>query len=112
MRSGQYSVAFAYKNLTIDAINWTPIVALCDCDYASLFNPSGGWFGFGASTVMLRSSQYDATTEKPVAPGMQESFTSVHSRWSGTGPRFEAGTPIWYAQAVSGSVDVILTCVL
>ena len=112
MKSGQFSRVFKYANLVIPSTAWTPILAPIDCDYAVLYNSAGGWFGYGAQTVILRSDQNDDSTDKPLAPGMQEAFSSPHSRWSGTGPRFEAGETIWWAKANAGTADVVLTCVL
>lgn len=103
------AAVLAYKTVTVGNVSWVPLLATIDCNYFSIFNQFGGWFGFGAQSVTLCSDPNDATTQKPLGIGMQEILSAppyVTNYY-----RYRAGDIICYAKADSGSAELILTFV-
>lgn len=98
----------AYQTIDVGAVQWTPIVALIDCNYFALWNTPGGWFGFGATDCAICSNPSDSATEKPLPAGAQELVAVANPlpecRW-------RCGEVMLYVKANGSTASLVLTCV-
>jgi hypothetical protein len=99
---------YVKKQLTIDTVSWTAIVAPIDCMGVAIKNPA-------LVDLRIRTDSADATTQDTISAGSVETI-SVPRHASGvqdggSGVRFYAGDTIAYLQAVSGTGPAQLTFV-
>lgn len=98
---------YQFRSYLIGNTDWIPILALIACDYISLWNTPGGWFGIGANNVILRSDPSDELTGKPLLVNAQEIVSASNGL---SRLRFQKDQVIFYAKCESGQSEVILTC--
>lgn len=98
---------YQFKTYLIGSASWIPILALISCDYISLWNTPGGWFGYGANNVILRSDPDDELTGKPLYVNAQEIVSAPNGL---DRLRFQKDQVIFFAKCESGESEVILTC--
>lgn len=97
-----------YLTMTVGS-NWIPIVATIDCDYYSIYNTAGGWFGFGAQAVTLRRDLDNVLTSKPLPAGAQEVISAPYRVTTPRLSRFLTGDILVYIKADSGTAEIIVT---
>lgn len=99
---------YVKKQLSVDTVSWTPVIAPIDCMSVSLKNSA-------LADLKIRTDSGDASTQDTIPAGSAESVISPrhNSRLldSGSGPRFLAGDTIAYLQAASGTGPALLTFV-
>ena len=99
---------FVKKQLTVDTVSWTAIVAPIDCNGVGIKNSA-------LVDLRIRTDSADATTQDTIAAGSIETISAPrHSsaiQDGGSGMRFYAGDTIAYLQAVSGTGPALLTFV-
>jgi hypothetical protein len=99
---------YVKKQLAVDTVSWTAIVAPVDCMGVSIKNSA-------LVDLRIRTDSADATTQDTIGAGSIETVaTSRHNSGvqnSGSGTRFNAGDTIAYLQAASGTGPALLTFV-
>ena len=99
---------YVKKQLTVDTVSWTAIVAPVDCMGVSIKNSA-------LVNLLVRTDSGDATTQDTISAGSVEIIsTSRHAAGvqdSGSGTRFYAGDTIAFLQAASGTGPALLTFV-
>jgi len=99
---------YVKKQIAIDTVSWTAIVAPIDCMGVGIKNSQ-------SVDLKIRTDATDATTQDTIPAGNQDGI--MVSRHAGNqhdgaqGPRFLAGDAIAYLQAVSGTGPALVTFV-
>jgi hypothetical protein len=99
---------FVKKQLAVDTVSWTAVVAPVDCMAVSIKNSV-------LVDLRIRTDSADATTQDTISAGSIETISATrHScgvQDGGSGSRFYAGDTIAYLQVVSGTGPAMLTFV-
>jgi len=99
---------YVKKQLTVDTVSWTAIIAPIDCMGVAIRNSA-------LVNLSIRTDSGDATTQDTIPAGSVEVIsTPRHSggvQDSGSGVRFCAGDTVAYLQAASGTGPAQLTFV-
>ena len=99
---------YVKKQVALDTVSWTPIVAPIDCMGVAIKNSV-------LVDLRIRTDSGDATTQDLIPAGSVESVLSPRhgaSLHDGSfGARFCAGDTIAYLQAVSGTGPALMTFV-
>ncbi len=99
---------YVKKQLTVDTVSWTAIVAPIDCMGVAIRNSA-------LVNLLIRTDSGDATTQDTIAAGNIETISVPrHSggvQDAGSGTRFCAGDTIAYLQSASGTGPAQLTFV-
>jgi hypothetical protein len=99
---------FIKKQITVDTVSWTAVVAPVDCMGVSIKNSV-------PVNLMIRTDSADATTQDTISAGSIETISAPrHSAGvqdGGSGTRFYAGDTIAFLQAASGTGPAMLTFV-
>jgi hypothetical protein len=99
---------YVKKQLTVDTVSWTAIVAPVDCMGVGIKNSV-------AVNLLIRTDSADATTQDTIPAGSIETIAAPRHNAgvqdSGSGTRFYAGDTIAYLQAASGTGTALLTFV-
>jgi hypothetical protein len=99
---------YVKKQLAVDTVSWTAIVAPVDCMGVSIKNSV-------LVDLRIRTDSADATTQDTIGAGSIETVSGPRHNAgvqnSGTGTRFYAGDTVAYLQVVSGTGPVLLTFV-
>ena len=99
---------YVKKQLTVDTVSWTAIVAPIDCMGVAIKN-------LALVDLRIRTDSADATTQDTISAGSIETIAAPRRtsnvQDSGSGMRFYAGDTIAYLQAVSGTGPALLTFV-
>jgi hypothetical protein len=96
------------KQLTVDTVSWTAIVAPIDCMGVAIKNSA-------LVDLRMRTDSADATTQDMIPAGSIETIAAPRHNSGiqdgGSGTRFYAGDTIAYLQAASGTGPALLTFV-
>ena len=99
---------YVKKQIALDTVSWTAIVAPVDCIAVSIKNSL-------LVDLRIRTDSADATTQDTVSAGSIETVSAPrHSSGvqdGGSGSRFYAGDTIAYLQVASGTGPALLTFV-
>jgi hypothetical protein len=99
---------YVKKQLTLDTVSWTAVVAPVDCMAVSVKNSV-------LVDLRIRTDSGDATTQDMISAGSIETISAPrHSggvQDAGSGTRFYAGDTIAYLQVASGTGPALLTFV-
>src|ERR1700674_2156483 len=99
---------YVKKQLTVDTVSWTGIVAPIDCMGVGIKNSA-------LVDLRIRTDSADATTQDTISAGSVEMISVPrHSggiQDGGSGMRFHAGDTIAYLQVASGTGPALLTFV-
>ena len=99
---------YVKKQITVDTVSWTAVVAPVDCMGVSIKNSA-------PIDLRIRTDSGDATTQDIISAGSIETiFSPRHSasvQDGGSGSRFYAGDTIAYLQAASGTGPALVTFV-
>ena len=99
---------YVKKQITVDTVSWTAIVAPVDCMAVSIKNAA-------LIDLKIRTDSGDATTQDTISAGSIETIAAPrHSSGvqdGGSGARFYAGDTIGYLQAASGTGPALVTFV-
>jgi hypothetical protein len=99
---------YVKKQIALDTVSWTAVVAPVDCMAVSIKNSVG-------VDLYIRTDSADATTQDTISAGSIETVAAPrHSgalQDSGSGTRFYTGDTIAYLQAASGTGPALLTYV-
>jgi hypothetical protein len=99
---------YVKKQLTVDTVSWTAIVAPVDCMGVSIKNSV-------LASLFLRTDSADATTQDTIPAGSIETISAPRHNAGvqdgGSGTRFYAGDTIGFLQAASGTGPALLTFV-
>lgn len=99
---------YVKKQLTVDTVTWTAIVAPTDCMGVAIKNSV-------LVDLRIRTDSADATTQDTISAGSIETIVAPQHNSSvqdgGSGTRFNAGDTIGYLQAASGTGPASLTFV-
>jgi hypothetical protein len=99
---------FVKKQITVDTVSWTAVVAPVDCMAVSIKNSA-------FVDLRIRTDSGDATTQDTISAGSIETVSATrHSSGvqdGGSGSRFYAGDTIAYLQAASGTGPALVTFV-
>jgi hypothetical protein len=99
---------YVKKQLTVDTVSWTAIVAPIDCMGAAIKNSA-------LVNLFIRTDSGDAITQDTIAAGSVETISAPRHpggvQDGGSGTRFLAGDTIAYLQAASGTGPAQLTFV-
>ena len=99
---------YVKKQITVDTVSWTAVVAPVDCMAVSIKNSV-------LVDLRIRTDSADSTTQDTISAGSIETIYSP--RHSGgvqdgaSGSRFYAGDTIAYLQAASGTGPALVTFV-
>jgi hypothetical protein len=99
---------YVKKQLAVDTVSWTAIVAPVDCMGVSIKNSA-------LVNLSIRTDSADATTQDTINAGSIETISAPRHNSGvqdgGSGTRFYAGDTIAYLQAASGTGPALLTFV-
>ena len=99
---------YVKKQLTLDTVSWTAIVAPVDCMGVSIKNSV-------MVNLLIRTDSADSTTQDTISAGSVETVSGPRHNGGvqdgGSGPRFYAGDTVAYLQAASGTGPAVLTFV-
>ena len=99
---------YVKKQLALDTVSWTAMVAPVDCMAVSIKNSV-------LVDLRIRTDSADATTQDTISAGSIETVSAPrHSggvQDGGSGTRFYAGDTIAYLQVASGTGPALLTFV-
>src|SRR5882672_1682804 len=99
---------YVKKQLAVDTVSWTAVVAPVDCMGVSIKNSV-------FVDLRVRTDSGDATTQDTISAGSIETVsTARHAAGvqdGGYGSRFMAGDTVAYLQAASGTGPALLTFV-
>jgi hypothetical protein len=99
---------FVKKQISVDTISWTAVVAPVDCMGVSIKNSA-------LIDLKIRTDSGDATTQDTISAGSIETVASARHasgvQDGGSGSRFFAGDTIAYLQAASGTGPAMVTFV-
>ena len=99
---------FVKKQVALDTVSWTPVIAPVDCMGVSIKNSV-------LVDLRIRTDSADAATQDTISAGSIETVAAprhaggVHD--GGSGSRFYAGDTIAYLQVASGTGPALLTFV-
>ena len=99
---------YVKKQIALDTVSWSAVVAPVDCMAVSIKNSV-------AVDMFIRTDSADATTQDTISAGSIETVTaprhSVGVQDGGSGTRFYAGDTVAYLQVASGTGPALLTFV-
>jgi hypothetical protein len=99
---------FVKKQITVDTVSWTAVVAPVDCMAVSIKNSV-------LVDLRIRTDSGDATTQDTIFAGSIETISAPRHpggvQDGGAGTRFYAGDTIAYLQAASGTGPALATFV-
>jgi hypothetical protein len=99
---------FVKKQITVDTVSWTAIVAPIDCMGVAIKNSV-------LVDLRIRTDSVDATTQDTISAGSIETISAPRHasgvQDGGFGTRFYAGDTIAFLQAASGTGPALLTFV-
>ncbi len=100
---------YVKKQISIDSVGWTPIVAPIDCMGVGIKNSA-------PTNLLIRTDAGDPATQDLIPAGNQEGIIVGRGTLQGAvhaavGPRFLAGATIAYLQAASGTGPALVTFV-
>jgi hypothetical protein len=99
---------YVKKQIAVDTVSWTVVVAPVDCMDVSIKNSV-------LVDLKIRSDSGDATTQDTISAGSIETISAARHlggvQDGGFGSRFFAGDTIAYLQAASGTGPALLTFV-
>jgi len=99
---------FVKKQVAVDTVSWTAIVAPVDCMGVSIKNSA-------LVNLLIRTDSADSTTQDTISAGSVETISAPRHgagvQDGGSGSRFYAGDTIGYLQAASGTGPALLTFV-
>jgi len=99
---------YVKKQLTVDTVSWTAIVAPIDCMGVAIENSA-------LVVLRIRTDSADSTTQDTISAGSVETISAPRHasglQDGGSGMRFYAGDTIAYLQAASGTGPAQLTFV-
>jgi len=95
--------AYSKTRVTVDTVDWTPIVAPINCNYFGLRNLEG-------AELLIRTSKDDPNTEDVLEAKEFEAVTAS-TAFVGEFTRFHQGETVLWVQATSGSGPVVATWV-
>ena len=99
---------FVKKQITVDTVSWTAVVAPVDCMAVSIKNSV-------LVDLRIRTDSGDATTQDTISAGSIETIAAPRHpggvQDGGAGTRFYAGDTIAYLQAASGTGPALVTYV-
>jgi hypothetical protein len=99
---------FVKKQIAVDTVSWTAIVAPVDCMGVSIKNSA-------LVNLLIRTDSADSTTQDTISAGSIETISAPRHaagvQDGGSGTRFYAGDTIAYLQAASGTGPALLTYV-
>jgi hypothetical protein len=99
---------FVKKQIAVDTVSWTAIVAPVDCMGVSIKNSA-------LVNLLIRTDSADSTTQDTISAGSMETISAPRHaagvQDGGSGTRFYAGDTIAYLQAASGTGPALLTYV-
>jgi hypothetical protein len=99
---------YVKKQITLDTVSWTAVVAPVDCIAVSIKNSV-------MVDMRIRTDSADTTTQDTISAGSIETVSAPrHSggvQDGGSGTRFYAGDTIAYLQVASGTGPALLTFV-
>ena len=99
---------FVKKQIALDTVSWSAVVAPVDCMAVSIKNSV-------SVDLFIRTDSVDATTQDTITAGSIETIAAPRHAGNlldgGSGTRFYAGDTIAYLQVVSGTGPALLTYV-
>jgi len=99
---------YVKKQLAVDTVSWTAIIAPIDCMGVAIKNSA-------MVNLLIRTDSSDATTQDTIPAGSLETIVAPRHgsgvQDGGAGARFLAGDTIAYLQAASGTGPALLTFV-
>jgi hypothetical protein len=99
---------FVKKQIAVDTVSWTAVVAPVDCMALSIKNSV-------FVDMRIRTDSADATTQDTISAGSIETVSAPRHSFGvqdgGSGSRFYTGDTIAYLQVVSGTGPALLTFV-
>jgi hypothetical protein len=99
---------YVKKQITVDTVSWTAVVAPVDCMAVSIKNSA-------LVDLKIRTDSGDATTQDTISAGSIETISAPRHgsgvQDGGSGTRFYAGDTIGYLQAASGTGPALVTFV-
>jgi hypothetical protein len=99
---------YVKKQLTVDTVSWTAVVAPIDCMGVAVKNSV-------LVDLRIRTDSADATTQDTISAGSIETIAAPRHaagvQDGGSGSRFYAGDTIAFLQAASGTGPALLTFV-
>jgi hypothetical protein len=99
---------YVKKQITVDTVSWTAIVAPVDCMAVSIKNSV-------FVDLKIRTDSGDATTQDTISAGSIETIAAPRHAGNildgGSGTRFYAGDTVGYLQAASGTGPALVTFV-
>jgi hypothetical protein len=99
---------FVKKQIAVDTVSWTAVVAPVDCMAVSIKNSV-------FVDMRIRTDSADATTQDTISAGSIEVVSATRHSFGvqdgGSGSRFYAGDTIAFLQVVSGTGPALVTFV-
>jgi hypothetical protein len=99
---------FVKKQIAVDTVSWTAVVAPVDCMGLSIKNSA-------PIDLKIRTDSGDATTQDAISAGSVEAVLAARHAGGlqdgGSGSRFLAGDTVAYLQAASGTGPAVVTFV-
>jgi hypothetical protein len=99
---------FVKKQISVDTVSWTAVVAPVDCMGVSIKNSA-------LIDLKIRTDSGDATTQDTISAGSIETVSAARHAGGvqdgGSGARFFAGDTVGYLQAASGTGPAVVTFV-
>jgi hypothetical protein len=99
---------YVKKQIAVDTVSWTAIVAPFDCMAVSIKNSA-------LVDLRIRTDSGDASTQDTISAGSIETVAAPRHAFGvqdgGSGTRFYAGDTIAYLQAASGTGPALVTFV-
>jgi hypothetical protein len=99
---------FVKKQISVDTVSWTAVVAPVDCMGVSIKNSA-------LIDLRIRTDSGDATTQDTISAGSIETVAAPRHasgvQDGGSGSRFFAGDTIAFLQAASGTGPALVTYV-
>jgi hypothetical protein len=99
---------YVKKQLTVDTVSWTAVVAPIDCMGVAIKNSA-------LVDLRIRTDSADATTQDTIPAGSVEAISAPRHAFGiqdgGYGTRFYAGDTIAFLQAATGTGPAQLTFV-
>ena len=99
---------YVKKQIAVDTVSWTPVVAPIDCQGVGVKNTV-------AVDLKVRTDSADPTTQDTIPAGNQEGVVVAHDQgnvqFDVASQRFRAGDTICFLQAASGTGPALATFV-
>jgi hypothetical protein len=99
---------FVKKQIAVDTVSWTAVVAPVDCMGVSIKNSA-------LIDLKIRTDSGDASTQDTISAGSVEAVSAARHAGvvqdGGSGSRFLAGDTVAYLQAASGTGPAVATFV-